>query len=251
MAKAEKFHREASLDVYSMLNEMINQNHKEFNKTEILIQMKHGGWNSKGKTVFGKFKVLADDLRTSMEKDVILQLNAEMWTRMTDPQKKYVLDHALFSLDTKQSKHGVTLYATDGRPLLKTVPPDIEAYVEVIRRHGTITEDVKRLARAIKEVNPGQLTIDDAGTAQDPPAPPHEGLTVVVGADGVVEGVEDKNQLTLEEAAAAAENDPMHGVGNDLPFTEPEDDEPETGDSDNGDYDENEFDAPENDEELE
>jgi hypothetical protein len=220
MAKKEKFHREASGDVYRMLKDMINKNHSDFNKTEILILMKHGGWNTKGKTLFGKFKVLTDDLRTSLEKDVILYLNADMWTRMTDPQKKYVLDHALFSLDTKTSKHGVTLYATDGRPLLKTVPPDIEAYVEVIRRHGTITEDVKRLARAIKEVNPGQLTIDDAKEPDEPTPPQHEGLKVIVGAGGVVEDVEDKNQLTIEEAAAAAaaaaeaaKNDPMHGVG--------------------------------------
>lgn len=210
MAKAEKFHTEAVEETYELLNDMVDKHHGDFESTEFLILMKHGGWKSKGKTVFGKFKVLGDDLRSTWDKDAILYLNADMWKKMTEPQQRYVLDHALFGLDIKCDKHGNTLEATDGRPLLKTLPPDIEAFVEVIKRHGTTTEDVKRLAVAIKEVNPDQLTIEDAvaGADKSDRQEPRDGVSVKINPDGTVE-VEDKNQMSIEDLG---EDDPMHGV---------------------------------------
>ncbi|MBY3623795.1 hypothetical protein HGO21_30225 [Acinetobacter sp. CUI P1] len=227
MAKAEKFHTEAIDETYEMLADMIQKHHHYFGDTEVLILMKHGGWKSKGKTVFGKFKVLGDDLRSTWDKDAILYLNAEMWNKMSEPQQRYVLDHALFTLDLKADKNGNTLEAADGRPLLKTVPPDIEAFVEVIKRHGPTTEDVKRLGLAIKEVNMDQLTIEDVIAKQqggDQSKQPGNGVKVTHNPDGTVE-VEDKNQLTIEqlaEAEAAAEN----GAGDGPKIPESDDDLP-------------------------
>ncbi|OMD26136.1 hypothetical protein BJP48_23355 [Paenibacillus odorifer] len=210
MAKAEKFHTEAIEETYEMLADMIQKHHHYFGDTEVLILMKHGGWKSKGKTVFGKFKVLGDDLRSTWEKDAILYLNAEMWNKMSEPQQRYVLDHALFTLDLKADKDGNTLEAADGRPLLKTVPPDIEAFVEVIKRHGPTTEDVKRLGLAIKEVNMDQLTIEDVIAKQqggDQPKQPGNGVKVTRNQDGTVDVEEDENQLTLDQITDAKEED--------------------------------------------
>lgn len=223
MAKAEKFHTEAIEEIYDLLRDMINANHVRFRNTEFLILMKHGGWKSKGKTVFGKFKVLGDDLRSTWDKDAILYLNADMWNKMSHPQHLYVLDHALFGLDVKSDKNGNVLEDADGRPLLKTVPPDIEAFVEVIKRHGTTTEDVKRLALAIKEVNPDQMTIEEATAAADGEnhAEPREGVRGKINPDSTVD-VEDENQMTLDEALEDADSDPMNGVDDvdpdELPF---------------------------------
>ncbi|WP_211746364.1 putative metallopeptidase [Paenibacillus sp. Marseille-Q4541] len=226
MAKADKFHTEAIEETYDLLRNMIEEHHDHFEDTEILILMKHGGWKSKGKTVFGKFKVLGDDLRSTWGKDAILYLNAEIWNRTSEPQRRFILDNALYSLDLKTNKHGDTLEAADGRPLLKTIPPDIEAYVEVIKRHGTVTEDVKRLALAIKEVNVVQLTIEDAGRSQEqqPQQEPREGKRGNINLDGTVEVEDDPNQVKLEEAIeAAAKNDPT-SEEDDLPPLPDEDD---------------------------
>ncbi|MNC09127.1 hypothetical protein D3C75_567440 [compost metagenome] len=225
MAKAEKFHTEAIEETYEMLADMIQKHHHYFGDTEVLILMKHGGWKSKGKTVFGKFKVLGDDLRSTWEKDAILYLNAEMWNKMSEPQQRYVLDHALFTLDLKSDKDGNTLEAADGRPLLKTVPPDIEAFVEVIKRHGPTTEDVKRLGLAIKEVNMDQLTIEDVIAKQqggDQQKQPGNGVKVTRNQDGTVDVEEDENQLTLDQITDAKEEDTDGPVipenKDDLPF---------------------------------
>ncbi|WP_201319080.1 putative metallopeptidase [Paenibacillus sp. EPM92] len=160
MAKKEKFHSTAPQNVVDLLEEVIGEHHKELAVSNFLVLFKHGGWKSKGKTVLGKVRVLSDDLRRTMNKDVILYLNADMWAILSQPQKKYVLDHNLYTLDLKYNRHGDILEAADGRPLLTTVPHDIEGFVDVVRRHGIIMEDVKRLARAMTETT--QITLEDA-----------------------------------------------------------------------------------------
>ncbi|WP_138751754.1 putative metallopeptidase [Paenibacillus sinopodophylli] len=222
-AKTEKFHTEAEEAVYTLLKDVVDKHHNHFEKPRFLILFKHGGWSSKGRNVFAKFKVLADDLRRTLKKEAILYLNCDAWRKMTEPQQRYFLDEALFGLDFKTNAKGDILIHADGSPLLKSVPPDLEAYIDVIKRHGPIAADVKRLLLGLKEV--GQMTIEDL--KEEPPAPPHEGIKVVVGANGVVEEVEDKNQLTIEGVAAAAEaanNDPMHDVDKGTKTDEPEDD---------------------------
>ncbi|MPY20688.1 putative metallopeptidase [Paenibacillus glucanolyticus] len=215
MAKAkvqEKFHTEGTGEEHQLLNSMIEKHHQGFKDTEFLILMKHGGWKSKGKIKYSSFKVLGDDLRSTWDKDAILYLNADMWKKMTEPQKRYVIDNALFSLDVKTNKNGETLIAADGRPLLKTLPPDIEAFYEVIRRHGAVSEDVKRLAVAIKEVNVEQLTIEDAAKqSEEQQQEPREGVRGKINPDGTVDVEDDPNQVTLEEAAAAVEGDGQEG----------------------------------------
>ncbi|MGG4218858.1 putative metallopeptidase [Paenibacillus jamilae] len=227
MAKAQKFHSEASKETYELLEDMIEKHHDRLEDTSFLILFKHGGWKTKGKTVFSKFKVLADDLRRTLNKDAILYLNADMWLALSDPQKRYILDDALYTITPKYDKHDCVVEAADGRPLLTTLPPDIEGFTEVIKRHGAITEDVKRLARALTETN--QLTIEDVAAAaeqkpEDKPTEPREGVKGYIHPDGTID-INDPNQAKLpiddEEAAAAEIAASAAGGDNpddDLPF---------------------------------
>lgn len=160
MAKKEKFHSTAPQDVVDLLQEVIDEFHDDLGETNFLVLFKHGGWKSKGKTMLGKMQVLNDAFRRTMQKDVILYLNADMWAVLSKPQKKYVLDHQLYTLDLKYNRHDDVLEAADGRPMLTTVPHDIEGFVDVVKRHGIIMEDVKRLAKAMTEST--QITLEDA-----------------------------------------------------------------------------------------
>lgn len=218
--KTEKFHTEAEEAVYELLQDVVEKHHDHFEDPRYLILFKHGGWTSKGRTVFAKFKVLGDDLRRTLKKEAILYLNCDAWRKMSEPQQRYFLDEALYGLDFKTSAKGEQLMHADGYPLLKSVPPDVEAYIDVIRRHGPIAEDVKRLLKGLQDVS--QMSIEDV--KEESPAPPHDGVKVTVDQSGVVQEVEDKNQMTLEQAAEAAD-DPMSGVDGQVPFEQPEQDE--------------------------
>ncbi|MGW8823420.1 putative metallopeptidase [Paenibacillus lautus] len=219
----DKFITRASEETIELLEDMIEKHHPHLARSEFLIMMKHGGWKSKGKPKFSGITINNEAVRMEMDKDLILYLNADMWNKMTEPQKRYVLDHALFGLDVKKDKHEDVLEADDGRPLLKTLPPDIEAFFAVITRHGAVSEDVKRLAVAIKEVNVEQLTIEDAAKqSEEQQQEPREGVRGKINPDGTVDVEDDPNQVTLEEAAAAVEGDGQEGPpmpnDDDLPF---------------------------------
>ncbi|WP_433581543.1 putative metallopeptidase [Paenibacillus amylolyticus] len=204
----DKFFTEATLETNELLKDMIQKHHPHLRDNEFLIMMKHGGWKSKGKTKFSGMSVLNEAIRMITENDAILYLNADMWNQMAEPQKRYVLDNALFGLDVKKDKNKDVLEADDGRPLLKTLPPDIEAFYAVISRHGAVSEDVKRLALAIKEVNVEQLTIEMAAEEQaKQEKEQQEQQGPKTDADGNIL-ITDPNQakipLESEEATAAA-----------------------------------------------
>lgn len=202
MAK-DKFHTEATSETNALLKDMIQKHHPHLRDNEFLIMMKHGGWKSKGKTKFSGVSVLNEAIRMVMEYDAILYLNADMWNQMADPQKRYVLDHALFGLDVKKDKNKDVIEADDGRPLLKTLPPDIEAFYAVITRHGAVSEDVKRLALAIKEVNVEQITLETADVSEEQEQDGQQGPKT--DAEGNIL-ISDPNQakIPLDEQDAAA-----------------------------------------------
>jgi hypothetical protein len=211
-AKKDKFHSEAPDDVIVNLDNVIEKYHKELGDSNFLILFKHGGWKSKGKTVFGGVSILADAFRVTMEKDVILFLNADMWTRFSPPQKNYLLDHFMYQLDTTTDRHGSTKYAMDGRPSLTKVPHDIEAYIDVVKRHGVVMEDVKRLASAMKETN--QITIEDV-VKDEPKEDPPKGIEYRLdGSEVIID--KDQAELVLEEGTLKTIEtlDSMDGIAN-------------------------------------
>ena len=193
-----KFHSEAPEEVYDLLESVVSKLHEALGDSEPHILFKHNGWKSKGKVVFAKIKILGDDLRFTMGKDFILYLNADFWNNMSDPQRRYILDHQLSTIDVTTDKHGDPKTAKDGRPKLKSLPYDIEAYAAVIKRNGAIMEDVKRLASSLKETN--QLTIEEVAASSEgaPQAPP---------PSGEASEDEDKNQLKLNDDGKVVADD--------------------------------------------
>ncbi|CDN41661.1 putative metallopeptidase [Paenibacillus sp. P22] len=225
--KKEKYLSDAPQEAYDLLQELIEKHHQDLQDSEIIIKLRHGGWKAKGKTVFGKFTIFSELYRQETGRDAALILNADMWFAMNPAQKRYILDHQLYSLEVSTNKDGDTKEAADGRPILKSIPPDIEAFNNVIRRHGIVMDDVKNLSKALNATNQDQLTIDDVAAQGEPPELPRDGVRGKINPDGTVdvdEEWDESRQLTLEQAAAAAESDapaaddPMHDVDDPEPF---------------------------------
>lgn len=219
----DKFITDAPKEVKELLKDIISKNHSHLEDNEFLVIMKHGGWKSKGKPKFSGVSVLNEAIRMSLDKDVILYLNADMWNKMTDPQKRYVIDHALCTLDVKSDKHDDVLEAPDGRPLLKTLPPDIEAFFSVITRHGAVSEDVKRLAMAIKEVNVEQLTLDTAAVEenkeeQQGPKTDAEGNILITDPNQAKIPIEGEDTAAAEIIATTQDGEKVPVSDDDLPF---------------------------------
>ncbi len=230
MAAAEKFHSEAEKGIYELLEKLVEDQRSDLEDVRFIILMKHGGWKSKGKIVFGKVKPLSDDMRFTMKKDALVYLNADQWKAMSDKQRLYVLESTLHSLVPKYDKHGDMKSGNDGFPALTTTPYDIEGYADVIRRHGPVMEEVRRLAKALTETN--QMTIDDVAEQDESEALPeaHEGITGKINQDGTVEvsteeEEDDPNQTKIEDyiepdqSESGLDNvEPIETSDDDLPF---------------------------------
>jgi len=193
--KVDKFHTKAPEDVIQNLDDIIDKHHEDLGDSHIQVWFKHGGWKSKSKTVFGKIQVMSDVFRRGMNCDAILYLNADMWKLFKQPQKNYLIDHFMYQLQTVTDRHGDSKIAMDGRPLLTTVPHDFEGYVDIVKRHGVIMEDVKRLASAMKETN--QITIEEVGN--EVKEEPREGIEYKLDGSGEVIVDKDQAELIVEE----------------------------------------------------
>lgn len=202
--KKEKYLSNAPQEVYDLLHELIDKHHKDLWDSNIIIKLRHGGWKAKGKVVFGKFTIFSELYRQETGKDAALILNADMWTQMKPNQKRYILDHQLYSLEVSTNKDGDTKEAADGRPILKSIPPDIEAFNNVIRRHGIAMDEIKSFSKALTEAS--QMTIEDVSAAAQEPQEPADDPDSDPDAE-----YDERRQVTLEQAAAAAD-DPMDGV---------------------------------------
>ncbi|QJC52725.1 hypothetical protein HGI30_14925 [Paenibacillus albicereus] len=202
--KKEKYLSDAPQEVYGLLHELIEKHHDDLGDSHIIIKMRHGGWKAKGKMVFGKFAIFNELYRQETKKDAALILNADAWAVMKPNQKRYILDHQLYSLEVSTNKDGDIKEAADGRPILKSIPPDIEAFNNVIRRHGIAMDEIKSFSKALDEA--GQLTIEDVTASSQ------ESQEPAGHADSDPdEEYDERRQVTLEQAAAAAD-DPMDGV---------------------------------------
>lgn len=229
MAKApKKFHSIAGKDVKDMLDEIIKEHHKELGRTNFLILFKHGGWESKGRRILGRAKVVGEDLRSTFGKDAIIYLNNDAWHYLSEAQRKYLLDHELYHLDVVKDKNYDTVELSDGRPKLTTVPHDLEDFVEIVKRHGIIMEDVKRLVRVLGDAK--QITIDDVNEEQKGlPAPSEEDenqATIDDVMKTIVEDVPDpkvtsisskrKTKVEKEAEKQAAEQEPFEPTAEEL-----------------------------------
>lgn len=80
--------------------------------------------------------------KREIEFDFVLKVSAIDWSDMTDRRRRALLDHAL--------SHGRWHEGT-----WKMVSPDVQEFIEVVRRRGTWTEKLEELVAAAE-----QLTID-------------------------------------------------------------------------------------------
>lgn len=142
--------------------ELIEEYHEGLSEAKIRYLSRSGkSWASKGKTVLGRARKLSGELRHfTGDFDFLIVVNREHWLNLTPGQKRALVDHELC--------HCGRTYRDDGGWTWTVVPHDTEEFAGVIRRHGLWQEDVKLLAKAIRECrDPQQATLFDPPAATE------------------------------------------------------------------------------------
>lgn len=84
--------------------------------------------------------------------DYLVMIDAAHWPTYTDVQQERLIYHELCHLQPKEDTHGRGIrLGNDGRPLLKVVPHDIEAFNEEIRRYGPQLLEIEDTCVAIAD----------------------------------------------------------------------------------------------------
>lgn len=183
------------------LRQYIEEHHTHLDIDTIDVYMK-SGWKADADT--GRVKLwatrkapLAYTVRTKAE--LLIFLNAELWEKANDLQRRYIIDSALAEIAQKLDKDGEQVEDDDGHLQWRILKPTIQTFPQIIERHGFVTEDLQRLARsAVKadlEAMPLFAYLDahgpqaDSGVAADP----EEG-----------DGDEEDTEVESKQAASSA-----------------------------------------------
>lgn len=151
--------------------------HEHLRGARILYLLRRGTWTSRGKVVFGRAKKLTGELlyvarqllihqigagravegadyadeNGDLQYDFALEINRDFWPKLTDLQRRAIIDHELCHCIRQDKGWAITGH-------------DVEGFGSNIRRYGLYMEDLAAFGKAVRQA-PDQLTLEDL-TAQ-------------------------------------------------------------------------------------
>ncbi len=140
--------------VYAMLAELIRDHHEELKPARFAI-----AWNltwqpdADGRTKIGMCKRASDLDRELAAFDFVILLRRAFWKddRVTDAQRRALLDHELEHAARAETKNGEPAVDERGRPVWRIRKHDIEEFSAIVDRHGMWSRDLENLADALRK----------------------------------------------------------------------------------------------------
>ena len=169
--------------MYQLLAELVEQHHEELTQARIAL-----AWNTAwkpdvdGRVTLGKCKKASDLDRELASFDFVILLRRAFWldSRVSDQQRRALLDHELHHAAVKYDETGEPVQDERGRMVYRTRKHDIEEFAPIVRRYGLWTADIERFAIALqrsslsepfqacekckREGAPGWQTVESGGT---------------------------------------------------------------------------------------
>jgi hypothetical protein len=134
--------------------------HARLGDVRVTAVFKEKASKSHGRLVLGTTK-LVTGLNAWLANDgdpfFVLEVAEDTWVKLTDPQKKALVDHLLCRCTVDHDD--------DGAPVLALRAPDVSEFAAIIDRHGFWKSDVAKFGSAIAEQL--SLAIDDAARFDD------------------------------------------------------------------------------------
>ncbi|CVK18490.1 putative metallopeptidase [Sporomusa sphaeroides] len=166
-----------------MAARLIDDHHGHLAEAKIAYLMRTGSWQKKGSPVDADVQVISGANRFMMDETVFrVIINAKVWEKVDEKTRMYILDKQLSRCEKNSTAAG------DVRWSLRDY--QIKEFASLIKRHGLVTDDLKRLDQALKqtelEFNKEQeaenttdtAPADEQPASQDGAAPAEESDTV-------------------------------------------------------------------------
>lgn len=128
---------QASKEVRVLVKAMRAKHYSKFEEAKIITLMRLGPWTNWGTIQrVGKMQ-----RRAGIDADYILTLNGDAWVKMSDKQKKALVDHELYHMKKKITKKGVAFILRKH---------DVEEFVAIVKRYGDWSPGLKELRAVLK-----------------------------------------------------------------------------------------------------
>lgn len=142
--------------IYRMLDELVDAYHQEVSGAEFAI-----AWNrtwtpdADGRCILGQCRKVSDLEREVFEVagyDFIIILHEEFWLnpRVSDIQRRALLDHELMHAAVKYDQNGDPELDARGRTVYRIRKHDLEEFTEIVDRYGCYKADIEAFARALR-----------------------------------------------------------------------------------------------------
>lgn len=154
--------------MYDMCSILVEEHHEEITNARIALAWALS-WKQDvdGHVKLGQCKKASDLDRELHPFDFVILLNAEWWQdgRVTDDQRRALLDHELCHATVKLDEDGEPARDTMDRVIYRLRKHDIEEFTEIVARHGTYKRDLERFASALRRSPLRQRDLSDLGEA--------------------------------------------------------------------------------------
>ncbi len=165
--------------MYDLLDELVQQHHDELRHARIALAW-CTSWKPDvdGRITLGKCKKASDLDREISDYDFIVLLSRAFWRdpRVTDLQRRALLDHELSHAAMKFDPSGEPVEDARGRLVYRTRKHDLEEFTAIVERYGCYKRDIELFAAALRrspqgfagcevcrDGTPGWVTSVDAG----------------------------------------------------------------------------------------
>ncbi len=143
--------------MYALLRELLDEYHHDVREARFAL-----AWNLSwepdvdGRVILGQCRKVSDLEREVFQDDgvsydFIIVLRQELWTdpRVTDLQRKALLDHELCHAAVKYDESGEPVVDECGRTQYRIRKHDLEEFSEIARRYGVWKADIEDFANAL------------------------------------------------------------------------------------------------------
>jgi DNA-binding FrmR family transcriptional regulator len=130
--------------VEELAKELIAEHHTHLVNSNIAYLYKNKPMSQKGRTIIATAEKCSKKVKAISSRDFVIVVSYEAYNKLTDKQKRAVIDHEL--------EHCLVDEDDEGNEVTKIIPHDVEEFYCIIARHKLYKSDLIALGRVVENL---------------------------------------------------------------------------------------------------
>ena len=130
--------------VEELAKELIAEYHSTLANANIAYLYKNKPMSQKGRTVIATAEKCSKKVKAISDRDFVIVISYEAYNKLTDKQKRAVIDHELTHCFCDEND--------EGDEVTKVIPHDVEEFYDILERHQLYKSDLIALGRVVENM---------------------------------------------------------------------------------------------------